>query len=74
VAVGPTSKGGGIVNDGGGSLALTDTRVTENSSTNPPGGVFTNNNKVTVDNESVIVKNRPTNCDGSAFPVPNCFG
>jgi hypothetical protein len=48
--------------------------VTDNFSTKPPGGIFTNNNQVTVDNESVIIKNRPTNCVGSAIPVPNCFG
>jgi hypothetical protein len=71
-AIDPNSRGGGIFNAA--ILALTDTRVTENSSTMQPGGVFTNNNQVTVDNESVIIKNRPTNCTGSPEPVPNCFG
>jgi hypothetical protein len=27
-----------------------------------------------VDQNSVIIKNRPTNCTDSTVPVPNCFG
>ncbi|MGW5366445.1 hypothetical protein [Actinopolymorpha pittospori] len=72
-AVGPDSVGGGISNDDG-TLRLTNTRVVENFATNPPGGIFTNNDQVTVDDESKIIKNRPTNCEGSEVEVPNCFG
>jgi hypothetical protein len=55
-------------------VALTVTRVTENSSTLPPGGVFTDNNQVTVDDDSVIIENRPTNCTGSACTITDCCG
>ncbi|MFG1869844.1 hypothetical protein [Micromonospora arborensis] len=71
-AVGSTSQGGGIYNRG--TLSLTESKVVQNDSTLPPGGIFTNNNLVTVDQNSLIIKNRPTNCTGSDQPVPNCFG
>jgi hypothetical protein len=71
-AIGPHSIGGGIVTAHG-SLSLTGTRVTENSSTIQAGGVQTNT-KAVVDSESAIINNRPTNCLGSTQPVPNCFG
>ncbi|GIH19206.1 right-handed parallel beta-helix repeat-containing protein [Rugosimonospora africana] len=72
-AIGAASQGGGVSNSSG-RLDLTATQVTENSSTVAPGGIFTNDPLVTVDQKSVIVANRPTNCTGSAFAVPNCFG
>ncbi|MEU5564033.1 right-handed parallel beta-helix repeat-containing protein [Micromonospora musae] len=71
-AVGVTSQAGGIFNHG--TLSLTESTVTRNVATLAPGGVFTNNNLVTVDQNTVIIKNRPTNCTGSDQPVPNCFG
>ncbi|MEV1320566.1 hypothetical protein AB0J14_31330 [Micromonospora arborensis] len=71
-AVGPNSQAGGIYNHG--TLSLTESKVVQNDSTLPPGGIFTNNNLVTVDQNSLIIKNRPTNCTGSDQPVPNCFG
>ncbi|PYC67899.1 hypothetical protein C7C45_19900 [Micromonospora arborensis] len=71
-AVGPNSQGGGIYNRG--TLSLTESKVVQNDSTLPPGGIFTTNNLVTVDQNSLIIKNRPTNCTGSDQPVPNCFG
>lgn len=69
-AIGPISEAGGISNDDG-EVTLTRTSVSENSATNPAGGIETNTARVSVDDESVIIKNRPTNCQG---PVPNCFG
>ncbi|MGW5365103.1 hypothetical protein [Actinopolymorpha pittospori] len=72
-AVGPDSQGGGVANTGDTTFSIVDSRITENLATNPPGGVFTGN-PITVDDETVIVKNRPTNCEGSVVEVPNCFG
>jgi predicted outer membrane repeat protein len=72
-ATGPNSVAGGIDNLGG-VVTLTRTRVTLNTSTLPPGGVFTNNAGVTLDQESIIVANRPTNCAGSPVIPANCFG
>jgi hypothetical protein len=72
-AVGTDTIAGGILNSSG-SVALTETKVTDNSSALPPGGIWSNNPNVTVDAESVIVRNRPTNCQGSPFPIPDCFG
>ncbi|GIH19217.1 right-handed parallel beta-helix repeat-containing protein [Rugosimonospora africana] len=72
-ATGTASQAGGISNEGG-RLTLTAARVTANLSTVAPGGIATNNNLVTVDQNSVIVANRPTNCTGSTNAVPNCFG
>ncbi|MEU4473985.1 hypothetical protein [Micromonospora sp. NPDC023888] len=71
-AVGPDSQAGGIYNRG--TLSLTESTVVQNDSTLPPGGIFTTNNQVTVDQNTRIIKNRPTNCTGSDQPVPNCFG
>jgi predicted outer membrane repeat protein len=71
-AVGPASVAGGIFNTG--TAALTDSKVIDNSSTNPPGGIFSSNDNFTVDDDSIIVRNRPTNCAGSPATIPNCFG
>ncbi|MGW5365168.1 hypothetical protein [Actinopolymorpha pittospori] len=81
-AIGPDSQGGGIANfttdavDPPGIVSLTKSRVIENFATNPPGGVFSENNEVAVDDDSVIIKNRPTNCKGNppGVVIPNCFG
>ncbi|MBE1607018.1 hypothetical protein [Actinopolymorpha pittospori] len=72
-AVSPASQGGGVANTGDTTFSIVDSRITENLATTPPGGVFTGN-PITVDDESVIIKNRPTNCDGVVVEVPNCFG
>jgi hypothetical protein len=72
-AVGTASRAGGISNQNG-AVALTATRVTGNSSTVAPGGIASTRDLVTVDQKSVIVANRPTNCAGSTVAVPNCFG
>ncbi|MGK5740062.1 hypothetical protein [Micromonospora sp. URMC 103] len=71
-AVGANSQAGGIYNNG--TVELTGSTVSQNVATLPPGGIFTSNNQVTVDEDSRIIKNRPTNCAGSVQPVPNCFG
>ena len=72
-AFGEGAVGGGIFHVSG-DLRLTGTRVIENASTEPPGGIAALDD-VFVDDKSVIIKNRPTNCDGPMFEeVPNCFG
>jgi predicted outer membrane repeat protein len=72
-AIGTASQGGGISNSSG-RVDLTATQVTENSATVTAGGIFTSDPLVTADQRSVIVANRPNNCTGSSFAVPNCFG
>ena len=72
-AVDVSSRAGGIVNSSG-TLSLSRTRVIANFASLEPGGILTTNDQVTVDDESPIVKNRPTNCEGSPVEVPNCFG
>ncbi|MEU8216487.1 hypothetical protein AB0C47_12035 [Micromonospora taraxaci] len=71
-AVGPDSRAGGIYNSG--TVNLTESKVTENLSALPPGGLFNDGGQATVDDKSVISENRPTNCTPSAPPVENCFG
>ncbi len=68
-AVGANSRAGGIDNNLG-QLFLTDSRVAENLSTLAPGGVDTNLGSV--DADSTITRNRPTNCAPDV--VENCFG
>ncbi|GAB3959681.1 hypothetical protein GCM10027614_79710 [Micromonospora vulcania] len=70
--MGTSSQGGGIYN--GGTVILTETKVTENISALAPGGIFNDGGQVTVDQKSAITGNRPTNCTPSSPPVPNCFG
>ncbi len=71
-AIGNDSSAGGIDNIIGAELALYNTRVVANLATNEPGGI---RNllapDVSVDDDSTITKNRPTNCSGD---VENCFG
>ncbi|KOX04842.1 membrane protein [Micromonospora sp. NRRL B-16802] len=71
-AVGAASKGGGIYATAG-SLALYTTKVTDNAATVKPGGIFAQHAQVKIDDESVVVENEPTNCDGSAVPIARCF-
>ncbi|MGW5366288.1 hypothetical protein [Actinopolymorpha pittospori] len=70
----PASTGvaGGIENVDA-DLSLINTTVVENASTLAPGGVHSNT-QITVDDDSTIVRNRPTNCAGSPSDIPNCFG
>ncbi|MGW5360186.1 hypothetical protein [Actinopolymorpha pittospori] len=72
-AIGSTSSGGGI-NNIEGQTTLTDSDVIGNFSVNAPGGVESNVGMVDVDDESTIIRNRPTNCEGATTPIPNCFG
>ncbi|MFE7775311.1 hypothetical protein ACFU5O_15700 [Streptomyces sp. NPDC057445] len=67
------AKGGGIFVSEGSTLTLTDVKVTENLSDEPAGGIQ-NNGTVNTNGKIRIIDNVPTNCDGSAQPVPNCFG
>ncbi|OWV04019.1 hypothetical protein B5D80_21135 [Micromonospora wenchangensis] len=73
-ALGPIGVGGGIFNIFG-EVNLSRTKVVNNFATLAPGGVFTFEGVVNVDDKSAIVANRPTNC--LAIPgdtIPNCFG
>lgn len=71
-------NGAGIWNDTLSQLHLVGTEVSKNVAKFAPGGIQNFNpnagTDVTVDNESSITDNRPTNCVGSAQAVPNCFG
>ncbi|MEO3819020.1 hypothetical protein [Plantactinospora sp. B24E8] len=60
-AVGPESRGGGVYAEAG-QLSVVKSRITENSSTKEPGGLFAKNVRLELDAETVIVKNRPTDC------------
>ncbi|MGK5741699.1 right-handed parallel beta-helix repeat-containing protein [Micromonospora sp. URMC 103] len=71
-AVGPFGTAGGIFNFFG-DVRLDKSKVAYNSSTNAPGGVWTNNG-FRVDDKSAITANRPTNCLGSPDIPQNCFG
>lgn len=76
-AVGPISVGGGIRVDLGAvpaTVHLHHTRVTDNVSTTPPGGIYVNTSTLTLDGRSVVVGNRPTNCAGSPIVPAGCFG
>ncbi|MFD4143031.1 hypothetical protein [Streptomyces sp. NPDC058572] len=65
--------GGGIVNVN--TLALDDVEVLRNYATAPAGGVQNNaSGTVTVSGQTRITDNTPTNCAGSATPVPGCAG
>ncbi|MEU7754817.1 hypothetical protein [Micromonospora sp. NPDC049171] len=69
-AVGPFARGGGIVNAEGSEVRLHRTKVAHNFSTLEPGGIFNSiGGTVTLDDESPVTANRPTNC----FNVPDCF-
>jgi hypothetical protein len=72
-AVGQDSQAGGIFNENG-QVDLVDTRVAKNLATNPPGGIYSDNSGVIIDDTSVITKNRPTNCQDSPVVPANCFG
>ncbi|MFE3661288.1 right-handed parallel beta-helix repeat-containing protein [Streptomyces sp. NPDC059165] len=73
-APGEGHSGGGIyVQSSGGILHLTDSKITDNTSDEEAGGVD-NNGTVNVYGRVKIIDNVPTNCEGSANDVPNCFG
>ncbi|WP_019868775.1 right-handed parallel beta-helix repeat-containing protein [Salinispora oceanensis] len=72
-AVGPFAVGGGIVNAYG-QVSLIQSTVSENFATTPPGGIFTTNDGVKIDEKSAVKKNRPTNCTGSPVVPKRCFG
>jgi predicted outer membrane repeat protein len=71
-AVGSASVAGGIFSTG--RVTFIEPKVIDNSSTNLPGGIFSNNTNFAVDDDSINVRNRPTNCVGSPATIPNCFG
>ncbi|MEV0214120.1 hypothetical protein [Micromonospora sp. NPDC050695] len=71
-AVGATSKGGGVY-AAAGSVAIYTSKVTGNAASVKPGGIFAEHAQVKLDDESVVVENEPTNCEGSAVPIAHCF-
>ncbi|MFD5424869.1 hypothetical protein [Streptomyces sp. NPDC127084] len=73
-APGNSASGGGVFVDANdGILRLTDVKVANNLSDQPAGGVK-NNGTVETYGKVRIIDNVPTNCEGGANPVPNCFG
>ncbi|MEV5769139.1 right-handed parallel beta-helix repeat-containing protein [Micromonospora sp. NPDC052213] len=71
-AVGAASTGGGIFATQG-QVSLYRSRVSDNTATGRPGGLFADKARVRVDDETDIVDNESTNCEGSRVPVANCF-
>ncbi|MFG3417320.1 right-handed parallel beta-helix repeat-containing protein [Micromonospora sp. NPDC048063] len=71
-AVGAASTGGGVFATQG-QVSLYRSRVSDNTATGKPGGLFADKARVRVDDETDIVDNEPTNCEGSRVPVANCF-
>ncbi|MFC8849757.1 MULTISPECIES: hypothetical protein [unclassified Micromonospora] len=71
-AAGAKSTGGGIHTIAG-QLSLFKSKVVGNSSTLPPGGIFADRARVRIDDASVIIENRPTNCVGSKVTIAHCF-
>ncbi|MEV4490776.1 hypothetical protein AB0K04_11740 [Micromonospora coxensis] len=71
-AVGNLSKAGGIYVTLG-KLSIFKSSIFENTAVLKPGGVFAARAGVRVDDETDIVANTPTNCEGSAVPIAHCF-
>ncbi|WP_036371965.1 membrane protein [Micromonospora sp. ATCC 39149] len=71
-AIGAKSTGGGI-HTSAGQLSLFKSKVVGNSSTLPPGGIFADRARVRIDDASVVIENRSTNCAGSKVPISHCF-
>ncbi|MEU2664919.1 hypothetical protein [Micromonospora sp. NPDC007220] len=71
-AVGAKSTGGGVFASQG-RLALYSSRVAGNVATVKPSGLLVDKAQVKVDDETDIIDNEPTNCEGSRVPVANCF-
>ncbi|WP_328726691.1 hypothetical protein [Streptomyces sp. NBC_00259] len=65
------TRGAGIINVN--TLTLTDVEVARNVANAPAGGIH-NSGTVTVNGQTRITDNTPTNCTGSATPVPGCVG
>ncbi|WP_327153108.1 hypothetical protein [Streptomyces tubercidicus] len=74
-ASGPTGVGGGVANFGGAgaTTTLTESRVSDNTATNAPGGIYNDTGSVAL-LLSIVHNNHPTNCAGSPTPVPGCLG
>ncbi|MEU4037845.1 right-handed parallel beta-helix repeat-containing protein [Streptomyces collinus] len=69
-SAGTGAQGGGLTNNGG-TATLTSSQVEHNTSSTPPGGINNRAGTVTL-NDSKVKHNKPTNCAGSAVPVPGC--
>ncbi|MFD8193775.1 right-handed parallel beta-helix repeat-containing protein [Streptomyces wuyuanensis] len=66
-------SGGGIYISPTSLVTLTDAVITRNTSHTAPGGI-NNQGVVTAYGTNEITDNSPTNCAGSANPVPGCAG
>ncbi|MEW2378874.1 hypothetical protein AB0883_22635 [Micromonospora sp. NPDC047812] len=71
-AVGAASTGGGVFASLG-QVSLYASRIAGNVAIVKPGGLFVDKARVKVDDETDIIDNEPTNCEGSRVPVANCF-
>ncbi|PMR61148.1 hypothetical protein C1A38_10220 [Verrucosispora sp. ts21] len=72
-AVALNSVAGGLYNVDG-QVRLERSKVAYNFSNRPPGGIYTNNDDVTISRDSAVTGNRPTNCVGSPVIPDRCFG
>lgn len=74
-ASGPSGVGGGVANFGGAGAVTTlaESRVSDNTATNAPGGIYNDSGSVAL-LLSAVNNNQPTNCAGSPTPVPGCLG
>ncbi|MGW2559432.1 right-handed parallel beta-helix repeat-containing protein [Streptomyces sp. NPDC001514] len=74
-APGNGSSGGGIfIFSGSTTVTLTDSKVKDNTSDEPAGGIE-NRGTVVTKGRVKIIDNVPTNCDSpTSNPVPSCFG
>ncbi|MFG1779789.1 hypothetical protein ACGFIR_26930 [Micromonospora sp. NPDC049051] len=71
-AVGAKSAGGGVFATLG-QVSLYSSRVAGNVATVKASGLFVDKARVRVDDETEIIGNEPSNCEGSRVPVANCF-
>ncbi|MFH9967568.1 hypothetical protein ACH4PR_40430 [Streptomyces mirabilis] len=69
-STGTGAQGGGLTNNGG-TATLTSSQVEHNTSSAPPGGINNKSGTVAL-NDRKVKHNKPTNCAGSAVPVPGC--
>ncbi|MFI7079073.1 hypothetical protein ACIBO1_17420 [Micromonospora sp. NPDC049903] len=71
-AVGPQSLGAGLFVTAG-TASLYRSQVTGNRATVQAGGAHVERAQIKIDDDTVVIENNPTNCEGSRVPVAHCF-
>ncbi|WP_432050384.1 hypothetical protein [Verrucosispora sp. NA02020] len=71
-AVGPRSRGAGLFVTAG-TASLYRSQVTGNRATVKAGGAQVERAQLKIDDDTVVIENSPTNCEGSRPPVAHCF-